>query len=87
MIAHYLPKLERSANFLETRRDPQNDLFLAGPAANLLAPSYAGWKRPDGSYGRAYLAGLSITYIAALDRLIELEKLAGQSECIANQRR
>ncbi len=79
-IAQYLPKIERSANFLETRRDPGNNLFLAGPAANLLAPSYAGWKRPDGSYGKAYLAGLSITYIAALDRLIELEKLAGEPE-------
>ncbi len=77
-IAHYLPKLERAANFLDTRRDPENNLFLAGPAANLLAPSYAGWKRPDGSYDKAYLAGLSITYIAALDRLIELEKLAGE---------
>jgi hypothetical protein len=76
-IAHYLPKLERSANFLDTRRDPKNNLFLAGPAANLLAPSYAGWTRPDGTYDKAYLAGLSITYIAALDRLMELEKLAG----------
>ncbi len=79
-IARYLPRLERSANFLDSRRDPSNNLFLAGPAANLLAPSYAGWKKPDGSYGKAYLAGLSITYIAALDRLIELEKLAGQGE-------
>lgn len=78
-IVHYLPLLERSANFLDTRRDPKNNLFLAGPAANLLAPSYAGWHRPDGTYGKAYLAGLSITYIAALDRLIELEKLAGAS--------
>jgi len=76
-IAHYLPLLERSANFLETRRDPSTNLFLAGAAANLLAPSYAGWRRPDGTYGRAYLAGLSVSYIAALDRLIELEKLAG----------
>ena len=76
-IAHYLPLLERSANFLETRRDPSTNLFLAGAAANLLAPSYAGWRRPDGTYGRAYLAGLSVTYIAALDRLIELERLAG----------
>ncbi len=76
-IAHYLPKLERCADFIESRRDPKTNLFLAGPAGNLLAPSYAGWKRPDGSYGKAYLAGLSVTYIAALDRLIELEKLAG----------
>ncbi len=75
-IARYLPKLERCANFLETRRDPATDLFLAGPAGNLLAPSYAGWRRPDGTYGMAYLAGLSVSTIAFLDRLIELEKLA-----------
>ncbi len=78
-IAKYLPKLERCANFIETRRDPKNNLFLAGPAGNLLAPSYAGWKKPDGTYGQAYLAGLSITYLAALDRLIELEKLAART--------
>jgi hypothetical protein len=79
-IAHYLPLLERSANFIETRRNPTNNLFLAGPAGNLLAPSYAGWKRPDGAHDKAYLAGLSVTCIAALDRLIELEKLAGRAE-------
>ncbi|MBM3499109.1 MAG: hypothetical protein FJX74_10615, partial [Armatimonadetes bacterium] len=77
-LARYLPKLERCAAFIESRRDPQTDLFLAGPAGNLLAPSYAGWAKPDGTYGQAYLAGLSVTYIAALDRLIELEKLAGR---------
>ncbi|UCD30517.1 MAG: hypothetical protein JSV03_08630 [Planctomycetota bacterium] len=79
-ITHYLPKLARCANFIETRRDLKNNLFLVGPAANLLAPSYAGWKRPDGKYDRAYLAGLSITYIAALDRLIELYKLRGDTD-------
>ncbi|GIV18648.1 MAG: hypothetical protein KatS3mg023_0399 [Armatimonadota bacterium] len=78
-IDRYLPKLERCAEFIESRRDPRNNLFLAGPAGNLLAPSYAGWKRPDGTYDMAYLAGLSITTIAALDRLIELEKLAGNA--------
>ncbi len=77
-IARYLPKLERCAAFIETRRDPTNNLFLAGPAGNLLAPSYAGWRRPDGTYDKAYLTGLSITYLAALDRLVELEKLAGR---------
>lgn len=76
-LAHYLPRLRRCADFLETRRDPANHLFLAGPAGNLLAPSYAGWHKPDGTYGQAYLAGLSVTYIAALDRLIELERLGG----------
>ncbi len=79
-IAQYLPKLERCAHFIETRRDPTNNLFLAGPAGNLLAPSFAGWRKPDGSYGKAYLTGLSVTYIAALDRLAELEKLGGRIE-------
>jgi hypothetical protein len=79
-IAHYLSRLERVANFIETRRDPKNNLFLAGPAGNLLAPSYAAWKKPDGTYDKAYLAGLSITYIAGLDRLIELEKMAGNAD-------
>ncbi len=79
-IGRYLPKLERCVRFIETRRDPKNNLFLAGPAGNLLAPSYAGWKKPDGTFGQAYLAGLSITYIAALDRMIELEKLAERAE-------
>lgn len=79
-IARFLPLLERAANFIESRRDPKNNLFLAGPAGNLMAPSYAGWRKPDGSYGQAYLAGLSITYIAALDRLIEIEKMAGRAD-------
>lgn len=77
-MARYLPKLERCADFVESRRDPDNDLFRVGPAGNLLAPSYAGYRRPDGTYGMAYLTGLSVTTIAFLDRLIELEKLAGR---------
>jgi len=85
-ISNYLPKLERCANFIETRRDPTNNLFLAGPAGNLLAPSFAGCKKPDGTYGKAYLTGLSVTYIAALERLGELEKLAGRSEQAKLQR-
>jgi hypothetical protein len=79
-IAHYLPMLERCANFIESRRDPENNLFLAGAAGNLLAPSFAGWKQPDGTYKHAYLTGLSVTYIAALDRLIELEKIVDNTE-------
>lgn len=66
-IHHYLPKLQRCANFIETRRDPQNLSIPRRPAANLLAPSYAGWKRPDGTFDKAYLTGLSATYVAVLD--------------------
>ena len=79
-VGRYLPRLERCASFIETRREAKNNLFLAGAAGNLLAPSYAGYKKPDGTYGKAYLAGLSITYIAALDRLVELEKFAGRAD-------
>ena len=85
-IEDYLPKLRRCANLIESRRDPENNLFLAGPAGNLLAPSFAGWKRADGTYDKAYLTGLSITYIAALDRLIELETLADDAAKAAQYR-
>jgi hypothetical protein len=79
----YLPNLERACNFIETRRDPKNGLFLAGPAANLLAPSYGGIKQPDGTFGMGYLAGLSVNYLAACDRMVELWKLVGDKEKVA----
>lgn len=79
-MTHYIPKMERACNFIETRRDAKNNLFLAGPAANLLAPSYAGTRKPDGSFGEAYLAGLSVTYYAAVQRMAELFKLTGDRE-------
>ena len=76
-IRHYLPKMARACNLIEKTRDPKNNLFLVGPACNLLAPSYGGVRQPDGTFGKGYLAGLSITYLAALDRLVELYKLTG----------
>jgi hypothetical protein len=76
-IQYYLPKMERACGFIEQTRDPKNNLFLVGPASNLLAPSYAGVKLANGAWGKAYLSGLSITYLAALDRMIELYKLTG----------
>ncbi len=79
-IAHYLPKMERTCNFIERTRDPKNNLFLVGPACNLLAPSYGGVKLQDGTFGKGYLAGLSITYLAALNRMVELYKLNENKE-------
>jgi len=79
-IKYYLPKMERACDFIERKRDPENNLFLVGPAANLLAPSYGGVKQPDGTFGPAYLAGLSITYLAALDRMVELYKFVDNRE-------
>ena len=77
-IKYYLPKMERACDFIEHTRDTTNNLFLVGPAANLLAPSYGGVKQPDGQFGKAYLSGLSVTYLAALDRMVELYKLMGE---------
>ena len=82
-IAYYLSKMERACNFIEKTRDSKNNLFLVGPACNLLAPSYGGVKQKDGTFGKGYLAGLSINYLAALDRMVELYKLVGNKEMIA----
>jgi hypothetical protein len=79
-MEHYLPKMERACNSIERTRDPKNNLFLVGPACNLLAPSYGGVKQPDGTFGKGYLAGLSVTYLAALDRMVELYRLLGDKE-------
>jgi hypothetical protein len=82
-LEHYLPKMERACNFIERTRDPKNNLFLVGPACNLLAPSYGGVKMPDGTFGKGYLTGVSITYLAALDRMIEIYKMIGNQEKLA----
>jgi hypothetical protein len=86
-IVRYLPRMERACDCIEKTRDPKNHLFLVGPACNLLAPSYGGVKQPDGSFGKGYLAGLSISYLAALDRMVELHKLAGDKEKLAEYER
>jgi len=69
----YMPLFMRTSDLLESRRDPAtaNTTFLTGPSTNLLAPSFGGG--PNAT--RAYLAGVSITYTAALDRMIELTDL------------
>ena len=72
--------MARACDFIEKTRDTKNNLFLVGPASNLLAPSFGGVRQPDSSFGKGYLAGLSITYLAALDRMIELYRLAGKHD-------
>lgn len=82
-IHKYLPNLERACEFIETRRDPKNGLFLVGPGSDLLAPSFGGCRQADGSFGKAYLAGMSVTYGAALERMVELYRLTGDKEKLA----
>jgi len=45
--------------------------FLTGPSSNLLAPSFGGG--PNGTW--SYLSGVSVTYTAALNKMIELARL------------
>ena len=68
-IRHYRPLLLRGANLIESRRDTTTNMFLVGVAANLLAPSFGGWRLPNGRRAHAYMCGISVTYVAALNRL------------------
>jgi hypothetical protein len=86
-IRRYLPKMERACDSIERVRDPKNNLFLVGPATNLLAPSYGGAREADGSFGKGYLAGLSVTYLAALDRMVEFYKMTGDAAMLAEYER
>jgi hypothetical protein len=85
LIRKYVPLLEQCADFIDSRRDPVKNIFLVGPAANLLAPSFAGSgkKLEDGTYEKSYLAEISVNYIAGLNRLIELEKILGQKDKVS----
>ena len=86
---HFLPQFHRTARFMESRRVPDvfPNVFYASNGANLLAPSFGGWPVPAGcvitptfsnctNRAFAYLSGLTVTYTAMLDRMIELERIA-----------
>jgi hypothetical protein len=81
-----LPELERVAAFLDSRRDPGTNLVKGGMASNLLAPSFSGSRNPDGTYGQAFLAELSINTIAGLERLAEVCILCGHDTSAARYR-
>ena len=79
-IRKYLPLMRRSLDHIETAR-AENGLFLAGPAANLLAPSYGGSPADeDGRPGRGFPTGLSITAAAALKKTAALCRTVGDAE-------
>lgn len=72
-IRHYMPLFWRTAAFVENRRHAQTGYttFLTGPSSNLLAPSFGGG--PNGTW--SYHSGVSVTYTAALNRMIELASM------------
>lgn len=77
----YIPLMERSCAFIERARDPRNNLFLVGPACNLLSPSYGGgFNEETGEMEKGYLTGLSVTYAAALNKFKEVLLLAGDQK-------
>lgn len=88
-IDRYLPLLEQCVGFIDSRRDSVKNIFLVGTAGNLLAPSYngSGKQLPDGSFEKSYLAEISINFMAGLNRMIELEKMAGRTEMVSRYRR
>lgn len=75
-----LPQLQRVAAFLDSRRDQKSNLLKAGRAANLLAPAYKGYIRPDGIPEFAYLTEVSVNYAAGLARLAEVCDMTGKNE-------
>ena len=72
-IREFMPLFWRTATLLENRRHAQSGYttFLTGPSSNLLAPSFGAG--PNGTW--SYLTGVSVTYTAALNRMIELATL------------
>ena len=82
-IRKYMPLLWRSLNHLESVR-AENGLLLVGASSNLLAPSYGGsYDARTDTIGKGYLTGVVITYSAALKKCIELLKMLGDAEGVA----
>ena len=81
--AQYLPLFARTLALIESRRDPASGLFAVGQSSNLLAPSFGAWLLPNGTRARALLTGIAVSYVAALDRVIELETMAGDAGAAA----
>ena len=44
-----------------------------------LAPSFGAWRLDNGKHAWSHLTGLSVTYVAALDRIVELHKMKGDA--------
>ena len=86
-IRAYLPLMRRSLDHIETVR-AENGLFLVGPSANLLAPSYGGSPADEnGKPGKGYLTGLSVTTAAALKKTAALCRMVGDGESAAEYER
>ncbi len=79
-------QLKRVASFLDSRRDPETNLIKGGHNSNLLAPTFRGVRKPDGSFEFGYLTELSVLHVAAMERLAEVALLCGEPESAAHYR-
>ena len=75
-----LSDLKRVAAFLDSRRDPETNLLKGGHNSNLLAPTFRGVRKADGTYELGYLTELSVNYVAGLERLAEVCLLCGETD-------
>ncbi len=76
----YIPLMRRSMEFIESARG-ENGLFFAGASSNLLAPSYGGsFDEETKTPGKAYLAGISVTYGSAMKKMSDVASLAGDDD-------
>jgi len=81
-----LPELKRVAAFIDSRRDPETNLIKGGHNSNLLAPSFRGARKADGTYELGYLTELSVNYVVGLERLAEVCLLCGEAEAAGHYR-
>ena len=81
-IVEFIPQALRASNLIEGRRDPASGYkaFLSGASSNLLAPSFGGWKLDNGRIAWSWMTGISVTYAAALQRLVQLTKLVADTQ-------
>ena len=86
-LAAYLPNMKRARDFIERTRDPRNNLFLVGPACNLLAPSHGASSCRRALSERATWRAFPSPTSRSLDRMVELCKLAGDQETLLEYER
>ncbi len=88
-LATYLPKLELALAWAASRQSAQYGLLATGPAGTFIERAYSGTAEADGTFSPGYLSGVQIYYCRALQNMVELERLAGntaQAEIYARQR-
>ena len=91
LLPLFLKKILHPHKRTHTHTHTHTHTYTSGVSSNLLAPSYGAWLHDttleDGSTqttrSPAFLTGMSVSYIATLDRVSELYMLAGDLGSVA----